>query len=358
MPHKTTVSLRQLGCGVFLCLICESLIRPMAGGAALPAYSRVMAGVLCGFAVWFLLRWFCRTAGREEFVALLSGRGRGSRLTLLLLAVSFSLGAGRSLEQTETFYRYVSAEGLALGVFLLLALAVCLYAAKIGLESLLRTGSILFALFALSALLLAAGNAPAMRLEHLQIPQEPVRDILESCVKGFHLTPELLLFGLYAHTACPSKSEGILARVLAGAVAVDILLACLTELVLGPFGAMQIQPLHTLARIGGISVFRRIDAIHVAIWLLISLFRTALLCAGLSKVLRPLLPERLREMTWLTALPVLAGCWFAYLCPIGQLLWLQTIAVMASTFTVVFLFWLSKKKGENRCSGNINGQPL
>ena len=103
---------------------------------------------------------------------------------------------------------------------------------------------------------------------------------------------------------------------------------------------------------------RRIDAIHVAIWLLISLFRTALLCAGLSKVLRPLLPERLREMTWLTALPVLAGCWFAYLCPIGQLLWLQTIAVMASTFTVVFLLWLSKKKGENRCSGNINEQPL
>lgn len=358
MPHKTTVSLRQLGCGVFLCLVCESLIRPMAGGAALPAYSRVMAGVLCGFAVWFLLRWFCRVTAREEFIALLAGRGKGSRLALVLMAISFSLGAGRSLEQTETFYRYVSAEGLALGVFLLLALAICLYAARIGLESLLRTGSILFALFLLSALLLLVGNAPAMRLEQLQILEDPVKNIIESCVKGFHLTPELLLLGLYSHTACPSKSEGLLVRVLTGAVAVDIFLACITELVLGPFGAMQIQPLHTLARIGGISVFRRIDAIHVAIWLLVSLFRTALLCAGLSRVMRPLLPKQIREAVWLPAVPVLLCCWFAYLYPIGQLLWLQTIAVMASAFTVVFSLQIGKGKGGTSCSEHTNGQSL
>lgn len=358
MAHKTTVSLRQLGCGVFLCLLCESVIRPMAGGAALPAYSRVTAGVLCGFAVWFLLRWFCRAAGREEGAALLAGKGRGSRLTLLFMAVSFSLGAGRSLEQTETFYRYVSTEGLALRVFLFLTLAVCLYAVKIGLESLLRSGGILFGLFVFSVVLLIAGNAPAMQLEHLQIPQEPMQEILASCVKGFHLTPELLLFGLYAHTTCPARSEGIFVRVLTIAVMADILLACLTELVLGPFGAMQIQPLHTLARIGGISVFRRVDAIHVAIWLLISLFRTALLCAGLSDVLRPVLPQCLRGKGWPVAVPVLAGCWFAYLAPIGLLLWAQTIAVMASAFTAVFWLRLSKRKGENICTGNTNEQPL
>ena len=358
MPHKTTISMRQLGCGIFLCLICESLIRPMAGGAALPAYSRVTAGVLCSFAVWFLMRWFCRVAGGEEGACLLSGKGKGSRLALFLMAVSFSVGAGRSLEQTETFYRYVSTEGLALSVFILLALAVCLYAVKIGLESLLRTGSLLFVLLSFSVLLLITGNAPAMQLEHLQIPQKPVKDILESCVKGFHLTPELLLLGLYAHTAAPVKSEGVLARVLIAAMTVDVSLACITELVLGAFGAMQIQPLHTLARIGGISVFRRIDAIHFAIWLLISLFRTALLCAGLATVVRPLLPVRFREKVWPMILPVLLGCRISYLWPIGKLLWLQTITVMASAFTVTVLLKLSKKKGESRCCGNANEQPL
>ena len=280
MGHKTIVSPRQLLWGVILCLVCSSLISPAAGAARLPAWGRILAAAASAALVWLLLLPFMAASGRERFVAMLAGYGRGGKVCLVLFSLCFALAAGRGLERTETFYRYVSPDTLPLAVFVALLLTICLYAARCGLETLLRAGLALLVLTAASLALVLAGNAGQMRLENLQLPRQPLQLAWESLAAGFSVAPELLLLGIFAHSAPQSRPVSLLGRALTAAVAVDLVLACAVELALGQFGALQVQPLHTLARIGSLSVFRRLDAVHVSVWLLAAVFRPALLSGG------------------------------------------------------------------------------
>ncbi|MEG2405320.1 MAG: hypothetical protein RSC01_10410, partial [Oscillospiraceae bacterium] len=49
---------------------------------------------------------------------------------------------------------------------------------------------------------------------------------------------------------------------------VYILFAVFSELVFANSAVLLSQPAQTLARLGGISVFKRLDAVHIAIWIL------------------------------------------------------------------------------------------
>ncbi len=350
MPHKTIVNADQLLMGIFLCLICDSLIRPMAGGAALPAYGRIVSAVICAGAVYLLFQVVLRNCRQEAFIAVLAGKSTASKAVLILLTGSFLVGAGRSLQQTEKFYRYVTGEGMPLAVLMLLVLAVSVYAAFCGFETILRAGSVLLFFLGVSVLLILVGNAPQMRLENLQIPQQPLQDIWNSCIKGFNLTPELLLLGVFAHSCRQKKVNEILRGSLLAAVGVDLLLTVVSELVMGQFEALQVQPIHTLARLGGISVFRRLDAVHVSIWLLVSVFRTALLCVGLGEVVRPLVVERCkRAVIWLSAIPILAVAGAMYSMPEAWQQWGETGLVFISTAAVWFTAKREAVRWEKRC---------
>ncbi len=46
-----------------------------------------------------------------------------------------------------------------------------------------------------------------------------------------------------------------------------------SEAVLGMKAQLQQQTIHTLSRLGSISVFRRLDALHIAAWMLAELCR-------------------------------------------------------------------------------------
>ena len=358
MGHKTIVSLRQLLWGVILCLVCSSLISPAAGAARLPAWGRILAAAARAALVWLLLLPFMAASGRERFVAMLAGYGRGGKVCLVLFSLCFALAAGRGLERTETFYRYVSPDTLPLAVFVALLLAICLYAARCGLETLLRAGLALLVLTAASLALVLAGNAGQMRLENLQLPRQPLQLAWESLAAGFSVAPELLLLGIFAHSAPQSRPVSLLGRALTAAVAVDLVLACAVELALGQFGALQVQPLHTLARIGSLSVFRRLDAVHVSVWLLAAVFRTALLCTGLGETLRPLLPEKFRQLSvWLAAAPVLAGAAAGYFLPEWLLTAVQTALVLAAAFAPVCYRKGGKDDGKKRAAAGGSSGP-
>ena len=358
MGHKTIVSPRQLLWGVILCLVCSSLISPAAGAARLPAWGRILAAAASAALVWLLLLPFMAASGRERFVAMLAGYGRGGKVCLVLFSLCFALAAGRGLERTETFYRYVSPDTLPLAVFVALLLAICLYAARCGLETLLRAGLALLVLTAASLALVLAGNAGQMRLENLQLPRQPLQLAWESLAAGFSVAPELLLLGIFAHSAPQSRPVSLLGRALTAAVAVDLVLACAVELALGQFGALQVQPLHTLARIGSLSVFRRLDAVHVSVWLLAAVFRTALLCAGLGETLRPLLPEKFRQLSvWLAAAPVLGGAAAGYFLHEWLLTAVQTALVLAAAFAPVCFCKGGKDDGKKRAAAGGSSGP-
>ncbi len=346
MPHKTIINAEQLLIAVFLCLICDSLIRPITGGAALSAYGRVFSAIVSAALVFLLFRPVLKVCQRETFTATLAGTSKESGIVLVLLSLCFLEGAARSLQQSEMFYRYVSGETLQLTVFLTVILLACIYAAYTGVETLMRTGTILAFFLAGSIFLIVVGNAPQMRIENLQIPQSPIQDTWTGCVKGFNLTPELLLLGIFSHSCKEEKTTKILTNLLILFVLSDFVLTILSELVLGAFEALQVQPIHTLARLGGISVFRRLDALHVSVWLLVSVFRTALLCAGLGDVLRPLFSSHIKHKAVLFAgVPIFFVARGMYYIPEIIQQWGETALVFAAAMAILVLV----PKGEQLC---------
>ena len=68
------------------------------------------------------------------------------------------------------------------------------------------------------------------------------------------------------------------------------LLALLGEMTLGVAYAEESQPVYTIARLGGLSVFRRLDALHVGVWLLLFLIKISLYFAGFIKLWQNLRP--------------------------------------------------------------------
>ena len=66
----------------------------------------------------------------------------------------------------------------------------------------------------------------------------------------------------------------------------DSLLALLGEMTLGAAYTSETQPVYTIARLGGLSVFRRLDALHVGVWLLLFLIKISLYFAAFVKLWR------------------------------------------------------------------------
>lgn len=93
-------------------------------------------------------------------------------------------------------------------------------------------------------------------------------------------------------------------------------LCILSELVLGSAGAAQFQAAHTLARLGGLSVFRRFDALHTGIWMLAMLVKLALMIFGVKQALGRLAPQKFKAERGIPAVfAVLAGACVAAAVP-------------------------------------------
>ena len=90
---------------------------------------------------------------------------------------------------------------------------------------------------------------------------------------------------------CPKGASGKGAAKIIGAIFLaNSLLALLGETTLGTAYTSESQPVYTIARLGGLSVFRRLDALHVGVWLLLFLIKISLYFAGFIKLWQSIKP--------------------------------------------------------------------
>ncbi len=90
---------------------------------------------------------------------------------------------------------------------------------------------------------------------------------------------------------CPKGGSGKGAAKIIGAIFLaNSLLALLGEMTLGTAYTSESQPVYTIARLGGLSVFRRLDALHVGVWLLLFLIKISLYFAGFIKLWQSIKP--------------------------------------------------------------------
>lgn len=297
---------------LFLALSADVVVRPFAEQAVSGAVQGIWMAAYDSLAVFALL-------ALAAFGAAGGGEGlpeaRQSKPALLVWLLAFSFSGGMTLLKAEEFYRYISDVSLPAVVTAAVLLAGAGYAACCGFETLSRTAQVVFWLFAASLFLLLVSNTGGMRITNLEWQAAPWKDSVPSAVQGFSLSAEWLLFLMMepGGTVRRLKSAG---GILVKVFFVFCGLCILSELVLGSAGAAQLQAAHTLARLGGLSVFRRFDALHTGIWMLAMLVKLALMIFGTKQALGRLAPKKFQAGRGIPAVfAVLAGACAASAVP-------------------------------------------
>lgn len=333
MKEHETLRSAQLGWLLFLCLAVDMAVRPFTGEGMPSAQRAILAAVGNAAAVCLLLAPVQRRA-HSGLLGQLQGKSAGARIFLALAALLFACAGGAAAVRTENFFRYVSDEALPRLLFYAICLLAVFYALRSGPESLMRVACLASGIFLVSMLLMLVSNLGTMHLPRLGAQPFDLLAVLETAARGFRLPPELLLVVLLAAQDVQGKTAP-LRRTLAALAVFYICLTFCAEAVLGSAIRQQTQTIHTLSRLGSISVFRRMDALHITAWMLAELCKLSALCYGIQCMLTPLLPSVQRAYASLYAIALLA----AAVCVCVKLPQ-KTLNAAASAGTAVLLVYL------------------
>lgn len=206
----------------------------------------------------------------------------GEGLNQCLIARVFLLGSlvislAVELTQGQRFYETVQSSVLGMGAFLIVVFAVAFYGVYAGLGALSRTAFILVILSGVSLLFLAISLLEQLRFTNLQPDTLSIKPIWNGFIHQASLPAELLIWPLFA-AKNKNKQGFFFGNVVLGLFAMGMFLAILGEMALGEVYFQQEQPVFTIARLGGISVFRRLDALHASVWLMLFLIKTTVYC--------------------------------------------------------------------------------
>lgn len=222
-----------------------------------------------------------------------------SKLSQYLLSVALLFSVALEVIQAERFYSYVMVQKLPTVFFLLLVFVAAFYGAFAGRATLSRVAWFVLVLVGCSMVLLVISVWPQLHFYNLQTPQTNAAEIAGLALQQFYLPPELLLLPqLESRKTTPKTSR----RVLFGLLLIDCALSVLGELTLGTAYTLQNLPVFTIARLGGISVFRRLDAVHVSIWLLLFLIKIALYFVVVVRIWRKHIPTQNRHTPYWVAI--------------------------------------------------------
>jgi hypothetical protein len=303
LKQAEEISRRQMAVMLFVLLALEQVMHSFgqeqrsSAQAALPAlFLLVVAAVL-------LLRPVCAAAAGVQSKALCTGHTAPSRVFLVLCAGVFAMAMGESMVQAERFLRYSSDAPLPAAVVYLLFIGVAAYGVFSGISTLLRLAGLLLWGVLFSVVLLLTSNITQMRVENLSANAFSFAEIGRACAQWGWVSPAWALFFFFA-LATPTtgkwRRSAVKVVIAQGTLTAVLLLCC--ELVLGERAAQLMQPVYTLGRMGAVSVFQRLDALHAALWLAAAFLQVCLYGVGLTLALAPLLPQMHRKKAGIFAL--------------------------------------------------------
>lgn len=238
----------------------------------------------------------------------------------------FSVSAGNVLLKTEEFCRFTNAEPLPQNIVLLLILGAALFSSG-NLSTLGRTAQLTCWIFIVSICFLVFLNLNQTKLTNLQFSY--------SVTVGFWSTvqfpPELLLWPLLYRQV---KHLSVFTKASLLAAILSVALFLVAELTLGMGAQTQPQVMHTLARIGGVSVFKRLDALHAGAWILAMIAKLSFLLYGIRKIFEIFIPKTQKKI-WPVLIAVFIGTSISSLI---SPIWRQpVISIAVLTYGVIML---------------------
>ena len=268
MNRESVFEQKQATTLALAAFLTDSFIQPFGRQIeVLPARTAILSGALRSALLCLIVLAYFRWCGRQR-----PGPARS-----LLLCGALVLSIALEVIQGERFYNYVMQQQLPALLFLILVFGAAYYGAFAGVQALGRAAWPVLALAVASVLALGWSVAGQMQFSHLQTPDSSVGMLAGLAATRFYLPPELILLPFLSRRGGSGRGA---TKMIGVVFLADSLLALLGEMTLGAAYTSETQPVYTIARLGGLSVFRRLDALHVGVWLLLFLIKISLYFAG------------------------------------------------------------------------------
>ena len=176
--------------------------------------------------------------------------------------------------------------------FVLTMLLVVLYAMHAGLEAISRTSVLIFAGFLVMLFFVIFASIPQMELVNLKPALSHAgTDIVRATIENFARNSELVVLLLIFPKVKGGIRKGVITLLIGITVAFELIGFTMTT-VLGDYAGVQSFPFYALASLAEASVFQRLDALHMAIWVFISFLKISLYLYLAADVLKSMLTLR------------------------------------------------------------------
>lgn len=191
-----------------------------------------------------------------------------------ILVCMLVLSIAKQLVEYQRFYTQVLGSHLPFFWFIAVTLAVAAYGQSMSDGALGRTAQIVLGFLVLSMALLLISASDQMRVEGLDCTTLGKSGLISALSMRLTLIPEFLLFPVLgarsSRRSCTLQNSFVLPAIV---FITDSVLITALELIMGNGWQGHNQPVYMLARLGTFSVFRRMDAIHLCVWLMLFFLR-------------------------------------------------------------------------------------
>lgn len=194
-------------------------------------------------------------------------------------------------------------------VVVLLLAFVCSASSTFGLQGTARAASIVCILFAASILFVGAAASDKAALLNLHaIPGDDIADIVNGGFENLSKNTELFVLSMLLPYIAKPKRKGICTY---GFLTLLFLFTFLSQflilLVLGDFGMQQTFPYYALTSVIDISIFQRLDSLHVVLWIFSALFRCTVCILCIKQCTAILFPKKGKRIVHWALLHAAAG---------------------------------------------------
>lgn len=234
--------------------------------------------------------------------------GKAGAVLRLAFAAVLLAGLCGDLKKAGDFVSDTLYPGSPAVFFAAAILLAAIYGAHMGLEAAARASLPVLVLFVVGLLLTAAGVREEIRLAHL-FPAEQLSLAVKEAVKAGLRPTELLIFLAFSpqsggkHGNLPAAAAGLGLGAVLSATA-----AFLSGSVLGRLQGLSAYPFFRVQTLMKLSVFQRMDAWFLALWVAVIFLRSIFLLRSAEQMLGPLAGKRRRFL-----LPVMGAATLAAL---------------------------------------------
>lgn len=314
-------------------------------------YGTFIAAVMSGIILLPSLILYKKFNG-ENIVDVAYGRYKplGYIVSLILFLMSL-LSLVSTIVGFEYFMTNAVYENVTIALIVISMCLACFFGAINGIEGLSRASSIIFIFFLICSLFIGFGAIPVIDLINIK----PILNgaVSSSFSYAFNLisqSPELYLFILLL-----PRINGNVNKAAFWFITLTFAYIAITNfLIIGVFSdyfEIQTFPYYTLASIVEISIFQRLDAIHMMIWVFVSFIRITLFVIITNINLQNILPSKLKiiSMFVIFNIAVAASLIIGYrLGSLKQINKSVPILIIAVAFFIPLILLLITKRKERK----------